>query len=85
MEAWYDALCAIADHSPMAYWQMSNGAEFWWMPGRSQLGPDRFTREPFSYAEIVSVTVFDTVPIKPGGWACDFEALRARLTGVTGL
>ena len=84
-EVWYAALCAIADHNPAVFWRMANGASFWWMPDRSQLGLDRFSSAPFTYTEIVSITVFDTVPIQPGGWNCDWQSLRGQLLGVVGL
>ena len=82
VEAWYEALCIVADHGPMAHWQMSNGAAFWWTPGQSQLGPDRFAEEPFGYDEIVSVTVFDSVQVGREVLACDWPSLRGRLLGV---
>jgi hypothetical protein len=84
-ETWHATLCVIVDHNPATFWCMSNGAVFWWMPDRSQLGRDRFNTEPFTYAEIVSVTVFDTLPMGPGGWLCNWDSLRNGLLGIVGL
>jgi hypothetical protein len=64
---------------------MSNGAAFWWTPGRSQLGPDRFAGEPFGYDEIVSVTVLDSVRVGREVICCDWPSLRNRLLAVRGL
>ena len=48
-EVWHIALSIIADFSPMTYWEMSNGARYWWtLTSRHQLGDDRFTEQPFS-------------------------------------
>lgn len=69
----------------MASWQMSNGAEFWWAPGRSQLGRDRFAAEPFGYDEIVSVMVFDSVRAGRELPAPDWASLREQLLRVGGL
>ena len=85
MQAWREALGIVADYAPMAYWQLSNGATFWWTPGRPQLGPDRFAEEPFRYDEIVSVTVFDSVRMSREVVACDWPSLRGLLLGVRGL
>jgi hypothetical protein len=84
-DAWYEALCVIADHRPAAFWQLSDGAAFWWMPDRSRLGPDRFTAEPFTYAEVVSITLFDAVRMGHEVFACDWPSLRSRLLGLRGL
>ena len=84
-EAWYEALGIVADHGPMAYWRMANGAAFWWTPGRPQLGPDRFAEGPFGYEEIVSVLVFDAVRLGREVIACDWPSLRGQLLGVRGL
>jgi hypothetical protein len=85
VEVWREALGIIADHGPMTWWVMSNGAVFWWTPGRSQLGADRFTEEPFGYDEIVSVTVFDVVRAGREVLDCDWPSLRGQLLGVRGL
>ena len=85
MEPWYEALCILADHQPAAFWEMTYGATFWWTPGRSQLAPDGFTEQPFTYAEIGSVTVFDRVPVGAGDVVGDWELLRRQLAGVWGL
>lgn len=84
-DAWYKALSIIADHCPAAYWRMPNGAEFWWMPGHSQLGPDRFTEQPFGYDEIESVTVFDLVRMGTEVLACGWRSLREQLLGIRSL
>ncbi|HEY7154670.1 MAG TPA: hypothetical protein VH575_11980 [Gemmataceae bacterium] len=83
---WYAALSIIADFSPMTYWQMSNGAEFWWtLSSRNQLCDERFVEEPFSYAEIVSVCVVSDVRFGEEVLSCDWLALRQSLLNVPGL
>jgi hypothetical protein len=84
VEAWYKALCIVADHGPMAYWHMPNGAEFWWTPGRSQLCPERLAA-PFRCDDIVSVTVFDAVRVGREVLVCDWPSLRVRSLAVGGL
>lgn len=79
MDPWYEALCVIAERRPAAYWRMANGAEFWWIPDRSQLGADRFRTEPFTYSEISSVMVFDHVLMGPNGCSCDWDAVYREL------
>ncbi len=85
MNAWLETLCVLADDALPAYWLIANGSEFWWTPERSQLGADRFINEPFAYSEIVSITVFDSVPFKSNVWTCDFESLREKLSRIDGL
>src|SRR6185503_11488041 len=72
-EVWYVTLSILADFSPMAYWEMSNGAVFWWrLRSQSQLLPDRFAEQPFSYAEIVSVCVVNEVRFRQEVLSCDW-------------
>jgi hypothetical protein len=85
-EVWHTALSIIADFSPMTYWRMSNGAEFWWtLTNRTQLLDDRFTERPFSYTEIVSVCVVSEVRFRKEMLSCDWPALRQSLLTVPGL
>lgn len=85
-EVWHPALSIIADFSPMTYWEMSNGAQYWWtLTSRNQLGDDRFTEHPFSYAEIVSVWVVSEVRFREEVLTSDWPALHQRLLKVAGL
>jgi hypothetical protein len=84
--AWHAALCVLADYSPMTYWRMANGAEFWWsISDRSELLSDRFAGEPFHYSEIVSAIVFREVRLGDEVLACDWEAVYRELSAVGGL
>jgi len=82
---WHEALCILAEYSPPAYWEMANGASFWWNLQPGELGADRFTTTPFDYDEIVSIRVFNVIGV--GNWAvtCDWVPLRSRLLGVGGV
>jgi hypothetical protein len=83
---WYAALSIVADFSPMAYWRMSNAAAFWWvLTSRTQLLDDRFSEQPFAYAEIVSVCVFSEVRFCQEVLSCDLPALRQGLLNIPGL
>src|SRR5690348_6665287 len=85
-KTWHAALSIIADFSPMTYWKMSNGAVFWWnLTNRDQLLEDRFSEQPFSYSEIVSVCVVSEVRFKQEVLSCDWPALRQSLLNVPGL
>jgi hypothetical protein len=85
-EVWYATLSIIADFSPVTYWRMSNGAAFWWtLTSRAQLGEDRFTDQPFSYTEIVSVCIVSEVRFRQEVLSCDWPALRQSLLSVPGL
>jgi hypothetical protein len=64
---------------------MSNGATFWWMPDRAQLGEDGFTTELFSYAEIVSITVFERLRLGGEELCCDWDSLRRQLQQIKDL
>jgi hypothetical protein len=83
---WYPALAVIADHRPVAFWRMANGAVFWWTPsGRHELLADRFAEEPFLYAEIESVTVYREVRAGREVLGCDWPAVCEELAGVLGV
>jgi hypothetical protein len=70
----------------MTYWEMSNGARYWWtLTSRDQLGDDRFTEQPFSYTEIVSVCVVSEVRFREEVISCDWPALHQGLLKVAGL
>src|SRR4051812_46013548 len=84
-EAWLPALLILADYSPPAYWRMSNGAEFWCIPDRSQLLGKRFAREPFTHSEILSICVFNHIQIGRQSWSCDWEAVRHSLLAIPSL
>jgi hypothetical protein len=85
-EIWRAALSVIADFSPMTYWEMSNGARFWWtLTSRNQLRDDCFAEQPFSYTEIVSVCVVSEVRFREGVLLCDWPALHQGLLKVPGL
>ena len=85
-DVWFRALSIIADHSPMTYWRMSNGAEFWWtLTNREQLLPDRFVEEPFSYAEIVEICVFNEVKVRQEVFSTNWASLLEALAQVPGL
>jgi hypothetical protein len=85
-DIWRAALSVIADYSPMTYWQMSNGASFWWtLSSRDQLGNERFTDQPFSYAEIVFVCVVNEVRFRNEVISCDWPGLHRDLQNVPGL
>lgn len=84
-EPWYQALCIIADHEPFAFWHLTYGAAFWWTPDRAELGPEGFTKQPFTYAEIDSIVVFDKVRIGKEVLACDWLSLRSQLLRLPGL
>jgi hypothetical protein len=85
-EVWHAALSIIADFSPMTYWEMSNGARYWWtLTSRNQLADDRFTEQPFSYSEIVSVCVVNEVRYREEVLSCDWPALCQGLLKVPGL
>lgn len=83
---WHATLSVIADYSPMTHWRMSNGAAFWWtLISRDQLLDDRFAEQPFCYAEIVSVCVFNEVRLGKEIVTCDWRGLRLRLLNIPGL
>jgi hypothetical protein len=85
-QIWHAALSIVADFSPMAYWRMSNGAEFWWILGnREQLLRDRFSEQPFDYSEIVSISVYCEVRLGKVSFSCDWPALLDALLVVHGL
>jgi hypothetical protein len=85
-EVWHAALSIIADFSPMTHWEMSNGARFWWtLTNRSQLGGERFSEQPFSYLEIVSVCVVSEVRLRNEVLSCDLSTLHEGLLKVPGL
>jgi hypothetical protein len=85
-QVWHTALSIIADFSPMTYWQMSNGAAFWWtLTNRAQLRDERFAEEPFFFAEIVSVYLVSEVHLHEELLTCDWPALRQSLLNVPGL
>lgn len=83
---WYAALSVVADYSPMTYWEMSNGAVFWWtLSSRSQLMDDRFAEQPFDYSEIISITVFNEIRFRTEVLSCDWPSLIRCLWNVPGL
>ena len=83
---WHAALSILADFSPETFWEMSNGAVFWWtLTSRNQLGDDRFTEEPFDYAEIVSVFVVKEVRFGEEVLSCDWDAIQQSLLKVPAL
>src|SRR5262249_52805632 len=83
---WSEALGILADHAPMSYWRMANGAGFWWtLTGREQLLADRFADEPFGFSQIESVTAFREVRYWGEVMSCDWPSLREALAGVEGL
>jgi hypothetical protein len=84
-ETWYIALSLVADEALPLFWRLSYGASFWWMPGRAELLPDGFTDQPFTYGEVTSVMLFDTVRCADRVFACDLTSMARRLSGVTGL
>jgi hypothetical protein len=84
-EAWYTALCLIADEPLPMFWRLSYGAAFWWTPERAELLPDGFAHQPFSYGEIASVTLFDTVRFADEVFTCDLTSMVRRLDGIAGL
>jgi hypothetical protein len=85
-EIWHQALCILADFSAIAYWRMTDGAEFWWtLTDRSQLRNSRFADEPFSYSEIVCIQVFDEVRTQQEVLSCDLPKIKERLLCISGL
>src|SRR5437588_12616302 len=85
-KVWHAALSIIGDFSPMTFWEMSNGARYWWtLTSRHQLGDDRFTEQPFSYSEIVSVCVVNEVRFREEVVSCDWPALHRSLLNIPGL
>ena len=82
---WFPALSIIANLQPMAYWRLTYGAEFWWVPDRSEILPKGFATQPFTYSEIASITMFDRVQAGKEILAHDWPLLRERLLAVEGL
>jgi hypothetical protein len=85
-ETWCAALSVIADHSPMTFWRMSNGAVFWWiLTSRAHLLDEQFAEQPFRYTEIVSGCVFSEVRMGKEVVSCDWPVLRESLLNIPGL
>ena len=62
-EAWHTALRVVARYKRLAFWRTTYGPAFWWSPDESELLPGGFATQPFSYAEVASVTVFKLAPM----------------------
>jgi hypothetical protein len=85
-DIWYAALGILADLRPLAYWEMSNGASFWWiLTDRSQLLADRFAEQPFTYSEIVSILVILEGTFGQSRVSCDWPSIKNGLLAIPGL
>ena len=84
-EAWYTTLHIVARYKPLAFWRTTYGAAFWWCPDEAELLPGGFATQPFTYAEVESVTVFDDVWGKTEWSPEDWLRMRAELLAVEGM
>ena len=84
-EAWYTSLSLLADEALPLFWRLSYGASFWWTPARAELLPNGFATQPFTYEEVASVTLFDTVHFGVESVTCDLTLIAHQLSGVAGL
>ena len=89
-QVWYKTLVVLSELSPLSYWRLKDGAEFWLTPLASNLLPDRVEFEedspPIFYRDIRAITVFNEGRLGQAvAMKCDWAALRVRLSSVTGL